>query len=202
MSSKIVTIETGIAKATRVIRAGGVVALPTDTVYGLGVDPTNAQAIRRLFDIKRRDGAKPIPLLLSDASYLVDVCDSPSAVAKRLAAAFLPGPLTIVLPLSARLPPELTAGTGTVGVRVPAHEPARDFIRACGGMLAVTSANISHMPPATRVEELSAELLRLIDLALDGGATPGGFASTVVDASADPPVVLRQGPLSRSTLGI
>lgn len=202
MSSKIVQMEPGIAGAVLAIRAGGVVALPTDTVYGLGVDPTNAAAIRRLFAVKRRDGAKPIPILLSDVSYLRDVCDSPPEVATRLAEAFLPGPLTIIVPLSAHLPPELSAGAGTVGVRVPDHEATRALIRACGGMLAVTSANVSGEPPATRVADLSPALLREIDFALDGGVTPGGAASTVVDVSVVPPVVLRPGPLTAADLGI
>ncbi len=202
MSPKIVPIETGILDAVRAIRAGGVVALPTDTVYGIGVDPTNAAAIRRLFHIKRRDGARAIPILLADVSHLGDVCDSPSEAAMRLAEAFLPGPLTLVVSLSAELPSELNAESGTVGVRVPDHDVARDFIRACGGMLAVTSANISGEPPATCVADLSAELLRQIDLVVDGGPTPGGAASTVVDARTDPPVVLRQGPLTAADLKI
>ncbi|MBT5710210.1 threonylcarbamoyl-AMP synthase, partial [Candidatus Poribacteria bacterium] len=155
MPAKIVPIETGIADAARVIRAGGVVALPTDTVYGIGVDPSNRDAIRRLFHIKRRDGARPIPILLADVTNIGNVCDSPSEIAMRLAEEFLPGPLTLVVPLSAELPRELTAGSGTVGVRVPNHDLARDFIRACGGMLAVTSANISGEPPAVCVPDLS-----------------------------------------------
>ncbi|MAF10832.1 threonylcarbamoyl-AMP synthase [Candidatus Poribacteria bacterium] len=202
MSPKIVPIETGIFDAVRAIRAGGVVALPTDTVYGIGVDPANAAAIRRLFSIKRRDGARAIPILLADVAHLGDVCDSPSEAVMRLAEAFLPGPLTLVVSLSAELPSELNAESGTVGVRVPDHDGARDFIRACGGMLAVTSANISGEPPATCVADLSAELLGLIDVVLDGGPTPGGAASTVVDARADPPAVLRQGPLTAADLGI
>jgi L-threonylcarbamoyladenylate synthase len=202
MSARVIPIASGIPAATRVIREGGVVVLPTDTVYGLGVDPANDSAIRGLFDIKRRDGARPIPILLSDVSGLTDVCDEPPEFATRLAEDFLPGPLTLVVRLSAALPPALTAGRGTVGVRVPAHDDARAFIRACGGSLAVTSANFSGEPPATRVSELPEALAARVDLVLDGGTTPGGLASTVVDCSVTPPRILRAGPLTAAALGI
>jgi len=179
-----------------------VVALPTDTVYGLGVDPANADAIQRLFDIKQREGARPIPILLSDVEHLADICDAPSEFATRLADRFLPGPLTLVVPLSAVLPPVLTAGRGTVGVRVPDHEGARALIRACGGSLAVTSANVSGEPAATSVSELPARFTDCVDLLLDGGTTPGGLASTVVDCSLEAPAVLRVGPLTAADLGV
>lgn len=202
MSARIVPIQAGISDAVRVIREGGVVVLPTDTVYGIGVDPTNADAVQRLFQIKGRDGERPIPILLSDIARLADVCDAPPESATRLAESFLPGPLTLVVPLSASLPAALTAGSGTVGVRVPDDDRARDFIRACGGSLAVTSANMSGEAAATRVSELAPGVAGSVDLILDGGPTPGGVASTVVDCSVYPPRVLRAGPLHASDLGI
>ncbi len=202
MSARVVPIASGIPDAVRVIGEGGVVVLPTDTVYGLAVDPANAAAVQRLFHIKRRDGARPIPILLSDVARLQDVCDAPPETATRLAEMFLPGPLTLVVPLSASLPLALTAGSGTVGVRVPDHDGARAFIRACGGSLAVTSANVSGEPPATDVDALSSDVARSVDLILDGGASDGGVASSVVDCSTRPPRVLRVGPLSAADLGV
>ena len=190
----------GIDEAARTIRSGGVVAFPTDTVYGVGVDPRNPMALRRLYTIKGRDAEKPIPLLLSDANVLPRVSSAASRLARRLATAFFPGPLTLVVPLSAAFPSELNAGRNTVGVRVPDHDAARALIDACGGFLAVTSANLSGQPPATTADEVADALGERIDLLLDGGRTVGLVPSTVLDTTCDPPRILRYGAVSREEL--
>ncbi len=182
-----------IQEAARRLRLGEIVAIPTDTVYGLAADPRNSEAIRKLYEAKRRDLSKPIPLLLSDVSAIEKVCGSLPRSARRLAERFFPGPLTLVMRLAAPFPPILNAGGETVGVRVPDHETARGLIRRMGGALAVTSANLSGRAPALKVDELDPAFDNLF--ILDGGSTGGFQASTVVDVSRDPPLVLREGAL-------
>lgn len=187
-----------IQEAARRLRLGDIVAIPTDTVYGLAADPRNPEAIRKLYEAKRRDLSKPIPLLLSDISAMENVCGSPSRAARRLAERFFPGPLTLVMRLAAPFPPILNAGGGTIGVRVPDHETARRLIRRMGGALAVTSANLSGKAPASTVDELDPAFDNLF--VLDGGPTGGVQASTVVDASREPPLILREGVLPVSAV--
>ena len=182
-----------IQEAERRLRLGDIVVIPTDTVYGFAVDPRNPEAIRKLYEAKRRDLSKPIPLLLSDVSALENVCGALPLSARRLAERFFPGPLTLVMRLAAPLPPILNAGGETIGVRVPDHETARRLIRRLGGALAVTSANLSGKAPASKVDELDPAFDDLF--ILDGGPTGGVQASTVVDASREPPIILREGAL-------
>ncbi len=187
-----------VQEAARRLRLGEIVAMPTDTVYGVAADPRNPEAIRKLYEAKRRDLSKPIPLLLSDVSAMENVCGAPSRTARRLAERFFPGPLTLVMRLAAPFPPILNAGGETIGVRVPDHETARRLIRQMGGALAVTSANLSGKAPASKVEELDPAFENLF--VLDGGPTGGVQASTVVDASREPPVILREGVLPVSAV--
>jgi L-threonylcarbamoyladenylate synthase len=198
--TRTLAVEEGIAEAVAVVARGGVVAFPTDTVYGVGVSAENSEALRRLYALKARDRGKPIPLLLSDIERLRDVSENASALAWRLAEAFYPGALTLIVPLSRRFPKELNGGAGTVGVRVPAHPAALRLIDGCGGFLAVTSANRSGEPPATTADAARDAFGDGLDLILDGGRTPGAIPSTVVDTTTAPPRVLRFGAVSQARL--
>lgn len=182
-----------IARAADVLRRGGLVAFPTETVYGLGANALDAAAVLRIFVAKGRPADNPLIVHVAgavDARPLV--ADWPEA-ADRLAARFWPGPLTLVLPRSAQIPDVVTAGGPTVAVRSPAHPVARALIAATGLPVAAPSANPSARVSATRAEHVLAGLGGRIDLILDGGPTPGGIESTVLDLTGTPPRVLRPG---------
>jgi len=153
-------------------------------------------AVRKLYEAKLRPAGKAIPVLLADAADLALVAGSLSGDALRLATRFWPGPLTLVVPRAERVPDEVTAGGATVAVRVPDHDLARALIREVGAPLAATSANLSGQPSPITAGEVVAQLGSRIALVLDGGACPGGIASTVVDLTGPAPVILRTGPLS------
>lgn len=178
--------------AAEVLRAGGVVAYPTETFYGLGALARDGAAVARLAHAKGRPDGKPLPLVAADAAQVEEVAEL-GPVARRLADAFWPGPLTLVLPARGGLPAEITAGTATVGVRVPGSEVARALAREAGGALVSTSANLSGEPPPARAADLSAALRARLDHVLDGGATPGGLPSTVIALDGDVPRVVRHG---------
>ena len=186
------------AEAAEVLRAGGLVVLPTDTVYGVAA-ALDERAIERIFAAKQRPAERAVPVLLSsaDAAPLV-TRDFPEA-ARKLAAAFWPGPLTIAVPRRDDLPRNLTQQS-TVAVRVPDHAAARAVIAAAGGALAVTSANRSDEPPACTVEDAIAALGEHVALYLDGGPCSGGVPSTVITLEAGEPHVLRRGPIHESAL--
>jgi L-threonylcarbamoyladenylate synthase len=185
----------GRADAIEVLRAGGVVALPTDTVYGIAVALDTAGGIERLFRAKRRPPDKGIALLLEDAAQAASVAVM-TAAGSALAAACWPGGLTIVASqrVDVRFPPSLTGGTPTVGLRVPDHDAPR-ALAAGVGPLPTTSANVSGEPEARDAAEILARLGDAIDLVLDGGPAHGGPASTVVDCSGEQPAVLREGAI-------
>ena len=166
-------------EAAEVLRRGGIVAYPTETFYGLGALARDAAAVARLARAKGRPDGKPLPLLAADRAQVEEVAVVGDAAA-RLADAFWPGPLTLVLPARAGLPEAITAGTGTVGVRVPGSDVARALARLAGGAIVSTSANLSGAPPPAAPGELAAALVARLDAVLDGGRTPGGLASTVV----------------------
>ncbi|MEX1169155.1 MAG: L-threonylcarbamoyladenylate synthase [Chloroflexota bacterium] len=189
----------GWVAAVEVLRAGGVVALPTDTVYGICVALDTPGGIERLFDIKRRPPDKGIMLLLDGADQAPQIGVMTPA-AEALASACWPGGLTVVVPQRADLPlpAALTAGTPTIGLRVPDHGAPRALARAVGP-LPTTSANVSGLPEARDAEEIRDQLGGVLDLILDGGAAHGGPASTVVDCTGPLPRILRIGevPLAR-----
>ncbi len=187
------------ALAAQVIRSGGLVILPTDTVYGIAADLWQPDAVAALYAAKRRPPDRAIPILLADSGYMVSVASEVPPIARQLAAAFWPGPLTIAVP---KLPeiPAIVSSLPTVGVRVPDHASARATIRACGGALAVTSANLSNQPSALTAWEAAAALGKAADLILDGGRCPGGVPSTVVDVSGGALKVVRSGPLDEVVL--
>lgn len=185
-----------IDRAVSVLRQGGLVAFPTDTVYGVGAHAFDPQAVAQLYEVKKRSRSKAIPLLLADVASLPLVAEPIPPLAERLAKRFWPGPLTLVLPRRTVVPDMITAGGHSVAVRVPDHPVARALIAALGAPLATTSANRSGEPSPATAGEVMAQLGGRIDLILDGGACPGGVSSTVLDVTASPPVVLRPGPVS------
>ncbi|MBX3046923.1 MAG: threonylcarbamoyl-AMP synthase [Anaerolineales bacterium] len=182
-----------IARAVDLLQRGGIVAMPTDTVYGIGALLTDAAAIERLYAVKGREHTKSIAVLLAGADDLPLVAQNASPAALRLAQHFWPGALTLVVPRLPSLPSALSQ-TNTVGVRVPNHPLALQLLTA-SGPLAVTSANRSGQPDALTAQDVLAQLDGRIDLVLDGGSTPGAVPSTVVDTIASPPRILRPGPI-------
>jgi L-threonylcarbamoyladenylate synthase len=190
----------GRAEAVSVLRAGGVVALPTDTVYGIAVALATAGGIERLFEIKGRAPEKAIALLLAEATQATAVGEFPPA-ATALAAELWPGPLTLVLRLrlDADLPAALTGSGQTIGVRLPDH-PAPRALAAAVGPLPTTSANLSGRPDSLLAATVVEELGDGVDLVLDGGRTPGSRPSTVVDVTTDPPAILRIGLIDEARI--
>jgi L-threonylcarbamoyladenylate synthase len=193
-----------VEQALAVWQAGGLVAIPTDTVYGLSALPNCTDALRRLWRIKGRDDGAFIALLLSDLEELPRFAVLPEAV-RPLVQRFWPGPLTLMLPRTEAVPPEIGEGP-RVGIRLPALPLACALIRAAGGALAVTSANLPGYPPARTAQEVMAQLGPEVDLVFNGGWVSIGVSSTVVDCTRWPPVIVREGPISevdiRAVLGL
>lgn len=182
-------------RCREVIRAGGVIAYPTDTFYGLGADPENARAVRRLFEIKGRQPDQPVLLLLPDAAAVRDWAAEVTACADDLMRRFWPGPLTLVFTAKPTVMPELTGGTGGIGLRVPGAVLARALVRFLGSALTGTSANISGGPSPRTAADAADSIGSMVDLILDGGVTAGGKPSTVVDVRGAKPVLIREGAL-------
>ena len=187
-----------IPRALQVLTAGGLVALPTDTVYGVGALAFDGKAVESIYTAKDRPVEKAIPVLIGDPGDLEKVGSNIPDPAHRLASRFWPGPLTIVVPKRPDLP-EAVSATATVGVRVPDHDVARALLRAAGPM-AVTSANISGKQSPVTAQEVYEQLAGRIDLILDGEKTPGGLPSTLVDCTTSELRVLRGGPISLEEL--
>ena len=187
-----------ISRALAVLRAGGLVAFPTDTVYGVGALAFDGKAIESIYAAKDRPVEKAIPILISNAEDLDQVAINIPEAAHKLASRFWPGPLTLLVPKLADLPESISATT-TVGVRVPDHETARALLRAAGPM-AVTSANISGAQSPVTAEEVYRQLGDRIPLIIDDGRTPGGVPSTLVDCTTPELKVLREGPISLAEL--
>lgn len=187
-----------VEEALRVLHSGGLVAFPTDTVYGLGALVTDGRAIARLFRVKDRPADKPIPVLLAGVEQVPRVAEFSGGRAQSLARSFWPGPLTLVLPRRRDLPQELGPGD-TLGVRVPDHPFARELLRRAGPM-AVTSANRSGAPSGRTADDVQKQIGEEIELIVDGGRSPGGEPSTVVDVRDGEVQILRPGPLSEEEL--
>lgn len=182
-----------VTRAARVIRAGGVVAYPTDTLYGLAVDPRDERAIERLFAIKERAADRPIPLIAADVAQVEHEVGRLTDLARRLAARFWPGPLTLILEASPRISRSIQAAAGTVAVRVPAHAVARLLASASECAITSTSANVSGQEAPGATDRIVRALRDRIDVLLDAGATPGGPPSTIVDVTGGVPVLVREG---------
>jgi L-threonylcarbamoyladenylate synthase len=185
-----------IEEAAKWILAGGVVALPTDTLYGLAVDPFHTDAVARLFAVKGRAAERALPLIAADAAQVATHLGRLSAAGERLAARFWPGPLTLILPAPRGLARDVTGGLGTVGVRVPDDGVARAICAACDRPVTATSANVSGAPATSQPDEVERMLGDRIDVLIDAGPTRGGAPSTIVDATAAVPVLVRAGAIS------
>ena len=183
-----------ISRALEILKAGGLVAFPTDTVYGVGTLAFDGTAVESIYAAKDRPVDKAIPILIGGLEDLDKVTAEVPPIAAKLAAHFWPGPLTLVVPKHPHLPDAVSA-TPTVGVRVPDHPVARALLRAAGPM-AVTSANISGEDSPKTAEEVNRQLNGRISLILDGGETPGGVPSTVVNCLGTEPDILRDGPIT------
>ncbi|MDY7078547.1 MAG: L-threonylcarbamoyladenylate synthase [Chloroflexota bacterium] len=194
--------DANVVRAVAVLKAGGLVAFPTDTVYGLAAMPWDVSAVIRLYEAKRRPSNRPIPLLLSDTDRVDQVAVLPLPFrhqARQLFAHFWPGGLTLVFPKTNVVPEAVSHGS-TVAVRVPGLSLARDLIRKAGGVLAVTSANISGQYSPINAREVEEQLGKRIDLILDGGPSQGGVPSSILDCTASPPVLLRHGIVTEAAL--
>src|SRR5438067_2397541 len=172
----------GIDQAAAILRRGGLVAFPTETVYGLGAHALDADAVRAIFEAKARPADDPLIVHVPDAA-LLDGIAHPNQKAERLAQRFWPGPLTLVLPKRAEVPSEVTSGLDTVGVRVPSHPVAQELLRRAGLPVAAPSANLFGRPSPTRAEHVLQDLDGRIDAVLDGGPTLVGVESTIVGLS-------------------
>jgi L-threonylcarbamoyladenylate synthase len=189
-----------LARAADCLRRGGLVAFPTETVYGLGVHALDRAAVRRLFEAKGRPANDPLIVHVDAVEQIETLVRQVPDSARQLAAHFWPGPLTLVLPRSDRVPDEVTAGLNTVAIRVPAHPVARALLSAAGVPVAAPSANLFSRPSPTRASHVLDDLAGRIDLVVDGGPTQVGVESTVLDLSRAVPVILRPGAVSLEML--
>jgi L-threonylcarbamoyladenylate synthase len=189
-----------IMAAVKVLKTGGLLAFPTTGLYGLGADALNSEAVEKIFHVKQRNSEKPILVLVKDVSALDKITANVPASAAKMMAAFWPGSLTIILEARSELSAVLTGGTGKIGIRVPRHPVASALVNAFDGPITGTSANISGRKGCSTVADLDPGLVQDLELVLDAGALKGGVGSTVVDATADNPVVLREGAVSKDQL--
>ncbi len=189
-------VELGIS----MLRQGGLIAFPTDTVYGLGASVNIPKAVERVFKVKERPLSMALPLLLADISQISEVARSVPPIAWLLADKFLPGALTIVLYKSNSVTGIVTAGGRTVAVRIPAHPVPVALARGLEAPIVGTSANLSGKPSVLTADEVYSQFGDKIDLIIDGGRCPGGKESTVIDVTGEVPVVLREGAISREEL--
>jgi L-threonylcarbamoyladenylate synthase len=188
------------AESRRLLAAGGILALPTETFYALAVDPYQPAALKRLFALKGRAEEKPVLLLVADVEMVRQVAQEAPEIALRLMARFWPGPLTLILPAKGELPGLVTGGTGTVGVRQPRQAVVCRLLAALGMPLTGTSANRAGGEPLTLAEEVAREFGPEVDLILDAGPCPGGLPSTIVDVTVSPPRLVRPGAISNEEL--
>jgi len=192
--------EGTLAEAIAVLKGGGLIAYPSDTVYGLGAAASDERAVARAFAVKGRLSEKALPLLLADVEDMAPLCAEVPPTAKLLAGRFWPGPLTLVLLRSPNFQSPALAGGDSVALRVPDHFFLRQLIRALGEPITGTSANRSGRPSCRTAREVRRHLGSALDLIIDGGASRAGRESTVVDITVDPAKILRGGALSRKEI--
>ena len=189
-----------VRRAAQILRAGGLVAFPTETVYGLGADAANEQAVRKLYSVKRRPADHPVIVHFASADKALSWAREMPESAKKLAARHWPGPLTLVLKRSPAAKDFVTGGQDTVGLRVPSHPIAHELLKAFGGGVAAPSANRFGLVSPTTAAHVREDLGKDVDLVLEGGASEVGIESTILDLSGAAPVLLRPGHLSKETL--
>ena len=193
-------LSTSIQRAIEILRDGGVIALPTDTLYGISANALDGKAAAKVFGVKCREEFSPLPVFVSDSNDLFRYGRDVPDTAVRLAEVFWPGKLTIVVKKSGLIPAAVSAGLDTVGLRVPDHPAPRAVVGGLGAPITATSANVSGKPPLTSADEVVGELGTRLDLVLDGGALAPSRPSTVIDLTTDPPRILREGAVSASRI--
>ncbi len=193
-------IQQQVERGISILKQGGIVAYPTDTVYGLGAWPNIQRAVERIYRVKERPRNMALPLLLADISQISEVAHNVPQIAWSLARRFMPGALTLVLPKSSSISGIVAAGGETVAVRVPNHPIPLALIGGVGVPVIGTSANLSGKPSALTADEVYSQFGDDIDSIIDGGRCPGGEESTIVDVTGETPVILRAGAISREEL--
>ena len=200
MNKSSLDIKQQVEQGISILRRGGIVAFPTDTVYGLGACISIHQAVERVYQVKKRPRDMALPLLLADASQVTEVAEPVPPIAWHLIDCFLPGALTIVLHKSKSVPDIVTAGGTTVAIRIPAHPVPVTLSKGLGTPIVGTSANLSGRPSPLTADEVYSQFGNKIDLVIDGGRCSGSRESTIVDVTEETPVVLREGVISREEL--
>ena len=194
------SIQQQVEQGITILKQGGIVAFPTDTVYGLGAGISFDHAVERIYMVKERPRSMALPLLLSDKSQIGEVAQPVPPIAWLLADKFLPGALTVVLFKSKSVPDIVTGSSRTVAVRIPAHPVPIALARGLGTPIVGTSANLSGKPSSLTAGEVYAQLGDKVDLIIDGGRCSGGKESTIVDLTGETPLILREGAISRVEL--
>ena len=195
-----VGLEEGIQKGKDTILSGGLVAFPTESFYGLGVNSLDERAVKRLFQAKKRKSDQPILILIPSIESLDQYVQNIPEVAHKLIERFWPGGLTLIFQATPNISPLLTAGTGKIGIRLSSHPVAAALVRSVGIPITGTSANISGQSPCSTADQVLESLGHSVDLILDGGSTEGKAGSTLLDVTKDPPVILRQGMIGRTEI--
>jgi len=194
------SIQQQVEQAIIILKRGGIVACPTDTVYGVGAAINIERAVERVYQIKGRPHSRALPILLADKSEIAEVAKAVPPLAWRLADRFLPGALTIVLPKADSVSDIVTGGLKTIAVRIADHPIPIAVVRGLGVPIVGTSANLSGSPSALTAEEVRAQLGDRVDMIIDGGRCPGGWESTIIDLTGETPLILREGPISSEEL--
>ncbi len=189
-----------IEKVLAVLKAGGVIAYPTETFYGLGADAKNEKAVDRIFSVKGRDFKKPIPVIIGPGQDLASLVSEIPQPALSLMKRFWPGPLTILFRAAPSINSRLTGGTGKIGIRLSSHPVAVGLAEAVRGPITATSANLSGQDECITADEVLASLGEKIDLVVDGGLSPGGKGSTIVDITVDPVRIIREGVIPEALI--
>ena len=195
MGNSAVSIQQQVEQATTILKQGGIVACPTDTVYGVVAAINIEPAVERIYQIKGRPRSQALPILLADKSQMVDVAKIVPLLAWRLADKFWPGALTMVLLKSESVSNIVTGGGKTVAIRMANHPMPMAIIRGLGAPIVGTSANLSGHPSALTAEEVRTQIGDRVDMIIDGGRCPGGIESTIVDLSGEEPRIIRQGAI-------
>lgn len=192
------SLKKGVQKAKDIILSGGLVAFPTESFYGLGVNILDERAVKRLFQAKKRKGDQPILLLIPSSESLEQYVQNIPDVAHKLMKKYWPGGLTLIFQAAPNISPLLTAGTGKIGIRLSCHSVAAALVKTVGIPITGTSANISGQPPCASANQVLESLGQSVNLILDGGSTEGKVGSTLLDVTVDPPLILRQGMIEIS----
>jgi len=189
-----------VAQAVKILVDGGIIAYPTETFYGLGADAANEKSIEKIFFVKGRDFKNPISLIIGKPDDIYPLVQDIPESAKKLMYTFWPGALTIVFSASNKVSPMLTAGTGKIGLRISSHPIANAIAQKLKKPLTATSANLSGASECSLASEVAEQIGNKINAILDWGKTRGGKASTIIDVTCDPPVILREGAISRQAI--